>query len=262
MRKSKTNEGILSIFEKITRAHPLIYIIFRFLIRHTHFFEKDFDGIKLLKFKKKVNILDIGASDGIAAKFFNNNLNTGTIYCVEPSKYYVDILRKIKIKNVIIKPFAIGNQNSFTTIFFPRYKFFNRTFDIVTYTHYDIKLMNHFLLDFKFRKNISIVKKKLKIKKINNFKKNIDLIKIDTNGFELSIIKSLIKTIKKDRPALIIEDNNHGNIINNILKKYSYKGYYYSISLKKFIKKKTKYSLNKYYLLDSHLELKNYNVKS
>ena len=118
MRVSKTNEGFLSVLEKIIRAHPLIYIIFRVLIRFTNIFEKDFDGVKLINFKQKVNILDIGASDGIATKFFNNNLNTGTIFCFEPNKYYVDILKKIKIKNVVIKPFAIGNQNSHITIFF------------------------------------------------------------------------------------------------------------------------------------------------
>ena len=42
MRVSKTNEGFLSVLEKIIRAHPLIYIIFRVLIRFTNIFEKDF----------------------------------------------------------------------------------------------------------------------------------------------------------------------------------------------------------------------------
>jgi len=256
MRVSKTNEGFLSILEKIIRAHPFIYIIFRVLIRFTNIFEKDFDGVKLVNFKQKVNILDIGASDGIATKFFNNNLNTGTIFCFEPNKYYVNILKKIKIKNVVIKPFAIGNQNSYKTIFFPRYKFFNKFFDIITYTHYDIKLMRHFLLDFKFRKNISIIRQKLLIRKVDKFKKKIHLIKIDTNGFELSIIKNLIKTIKKDKPALIIEINKDAKIISKILKRYSYKEYYYSIELKNFTSKKTKYSLNKYYLQDDHLQKK------
>ena len=61
---------------------------------------------------KKVNIIDVGASDGIATKFFYNNLNTGTIFCVEPHPSYVKILRKINIKNIIVKPFAIGEKIS------------------------------------------------------------------------------------------------------------------------------------------------------
>ena len=242
-----------TLLEKIIRAHPLIYIIFRFFIRYTNIFEKDFDGLKLLHFDTKVNILDVGASDGIAAKYFNNNLNTGTIFCFEPNKGYVDILKKTNIKNVVIKPYAIGNQNSYINIMYPRYKFFNKFFDIITYTFYDIKHLQHFLFDFKFRKNISIVKEKLLIKKVDKFKKKIHLIKIDTNGFELSVIKSLIQTIKKDKPALIVEDNVQTKNIYKILKKYSYKSFYYSESLKKFTKKQTKYSLNKYYLQNSHL---------
>ena len=53
MRKSSTNVGILNLFEKIIRSHPLIYIFCRSLIRYSNIFEKDFDGLKLLNFKKK-----------------------------------------------------------------------------------------------------------------------------------------------------------------------------------------------------------------
>ena len=74
--------GLLSFFEKIIRSHPLIYIFIRSIVRFTNIFEKDFDGLKILKFGKKINIIDVGASDGIAAKYFNNNLDTGTIYCL------------------------------------------------------------------------------------------------------------------------------------------------------------------------------------
>ena len=254
MRKSKTNEGFFSILEKIVRSHPAIYLIIRNLIRYTNIFEKDFDGLKHLYIsKKKLNIIDVGASDGIASKYFNNNLNTGTIYCFEPSKYYQKILRKNKIRNTVIKPYAIGNKNIKKKIYYPRYKFLSNNFDIISYTHYDLKLMNHFLLDFKFRGNLSIVRDTLSIKKVGAFKKKIHLIKIDTNGFELPIIKGLIKTIKKDLPVMIIEVNKDQKRISKILKKYSYEGYYYSISQKKFTKKGTIHSLNKYFLQKKNL---------
>ena len=112
MRKSKTGKGFISILEKIIRSHPAIYLVIRNLIKYTNIFEKDFDGLKYLDFDKtKLNIIDVGASDGIASKFFNKNLNTGTIYCYEPSKYYQEILKKNKINNIIIKPYAIGNKD-------------------------------------------------------------------------------------------------------------------------------------------------------
>ena len=42
---------------------------------------------------KKVNILDIGASDGIASNFFLKNLDVNKIICFEPDKNYVRILK-------------------------------------------------------------------------------------------------------------------------------------------------------------------------
>ena len=239
MRSSKTHEGIFSILEKIVRAHPAIYIIIRNLVKYTNIFEKDFDGLKFLDInEKKMNIIDVGASDGIASKFFNNNLNVGTIYCYEPNEYFLKILKKNKNENMIIKPYAIGNKNIKKKIYFPRYNFLNKNYDIISYAHYDQKLMNHFLLDFKFRENLSIASSILTIKKIGLFKKKINLIKIDTNGYELSIIKGLIQTIKRDSPVLLVEMNKDEKKISKILKRFNYDGYFYSISQKKFTKRK------------------------
>ena len=255
-RASISSGSIFSFFEKIIRSHPLIYFLSRSLIRFTNIFEQDFDGVRILNLNDKVNIIDIGASDGIASKFFNKNLNIGSIICYEPNNNYVNILKKINIKNLIVKPYAIGNANSYKTIFFPRYNFFFKNFDIISYTHYDRKLVDEAVLsDFKFRKNISIIKKKIFVKKIQKINKKIDLIKIDTNGFELSIVKGLIHIIKKDKPALIIEYNRDVKIIDQLLKKFSYKGYYFLHNTKKFSLKKKRYSENTYYLQKNHFNL-------
>ena len=109
------------------------------------------------------------------------------------------------------------------------------------------------LSDFKFRRNISIIKKKIFVKKIQKINKKIDLIKIDTNGCELSVVKGLIHIIKKDKPALIIEYNRDVKIIDQLLKKFSYKGYYFLHNTKKFSLKKKRYSENTYYLQKNHL---------
>ena len=254
MYSKLATSGILSFFEKIIRAHPLLYILIRSLVRFTNIFEKDFDGVKLINFKKKVNIIDVGASDGIATKFLNNNLNTGTIFCVEPNPHYVNILKKIKIKNIIVKPFAIGNKSKSIYIYFPRYKLFNKNFDIIPYTSYGTKLLKHYLLDFKFKKNIKIIKEKIFIRKLGKLNKKIDLIKIDTNGNELFVLKGILNIIKKDKPALIVEDSPDTYKIKKLLKKYSYEAFYYSLDLKKFTSKKNKHALNLYYLQKKHLE--------
>ena len=97
--RSKTNSGIINIFEKIIRNHPLLYYIARSFVRHTNIFEEDANGVKFLKFDKAINVIDVGASDGIASKFFNQNLNVKKIICYEPNELYVKTLRKLKMKN-------------------------------------------------------------------------------------------------------------------------------------------------------------------
>ena len=248
--------GLLSFFEKIIRSHPLIYIFIRSVVRFTDIFEKDFDGLKILKFEKKINIIDVGASDGVAAKYFNNNLDVGTIFCFEPNSHYYKLLRKINFKNIIIKPYAIGTNNTFRYAYHPRYKFFNKNYDIISYSCYGKKHAENYIADFKFQRNLSMIREKIKMKKVCKIQKKIGLIKVDTNGNELFVIKALLKIIKKNKPALIVEINNDIPNIDKILKKYSYKGYYYSIEEKKLVKSEKKSMVNKYYLQEDHLHKK------
>ena len=119
---SKTNSGILSVFEKIIRSHALLYFFIRKIIRYTNIFEEDANGVKILNLSKKVNIFDIGASDGIATKFFLNNLNVNKIYCFEPNKDYTKILKNLKRKEIIIKSFAIGDKNKTISVYFHEYR--------------------------------------------------------------------------------------------------------------------------------------------
>jgi len=86
MRKSSTNIGIIGIFEKIIRSHPLVYWIVRSLIRYTNIFEVDFDGLKKIYLNNNINIIDVGASDGLSVKFFLNNLSVNKVICFEPYK--------------------------------------------------------------------------------------------------------------------------------------------------------------------------------
>jgi len=252
--RSRTQSGILYLFEKIIRSHPLLYFISRVLVRFTSIHEEDFEGVKLLNFKGNINILDIGASDGITSKFFSRNLNVRSITCFEPNYHYIKILKGLSIENLIIKPFAIGNKNSFKTIYFPRYKFFFKNLDLITYTHYDRKFLEQQIsLDFKFRKNISIIKRKILIKKVKKENKKIDLIKIDTNGFEFPVIRGLMQIIRKDRPAMIVESNQDIKKIDKILKKLSYKSYYFSVNKKKLKLVNKKYPLNTFFLQKKHL---------
>ena len=257
MKRSKTNTGFLYFLEKIVRSHPLPYFIVRQFIRYTNIFEEDANGVVFLNLDKKVNIIDVGASDGIASKFFNRKLKINKIICFEPNKSYVRILKKLNIKNLIVNAYGIGQFNKYYKIFFPRYKFFSKNLDLITYTYYNKQtLLNRINLDFRFKKNISIVKSKIYLKKIKKMRSKIDLIKIDVNGHELSVLKGLSKIIKRDKPALIIETGEDIKIIGRHLKKYGFEKYLFLNKYNKFMKIKKNYPLNTYFLQRNHLKLR------
>ena len=257
MKRSKTNTGFLYFLEKIVRSHPLLYFFVRQFIRYTNIFEEDAIGVVFLNLDKKVNIIDVGASDGIASKFFNRKLKINKIICFEPNKSYVRILRKLNIKNLVVNAYGIGQFNKYYKIFFPRYKFFSKNLDLITYTYYNKQdLLNRINLDFRFKKNISIVKSKIYLKKIKKIKTKIDLIKIDVNGHELSVVKGLSKIIERDKPALIIETGEDIKIIGRHLKKYGFEKYLFLNKYNKFMKIKKDYPLNTYFLQKRHLKLR------
>ena len=256
MKRSKTNTGFLYFLEKIVRSHPLLYFIIRKFIRYTNIFEEDANGVVFLNLDKKVNIIDVGASDGIAAKFFSRKLKINKIICFEPNKSYVKVLKKLNIENLKVNAYGISQFNRYHKIFFPRYKLFSKNLDLITFTYYNKRtLTNQINLDFKFRKNISIIESRIYLKKIKEIKTKIDLIKIDVNGHELSVVKGLSKIIKRDKPALIIETCDDIKIIESHLKRYGFEKYLFLNEYNKFIKIKKNYPLNTYFLQKNHLKL-------
>tara|TARA_A100001015_G_scaffold49820_1_gene54949 strand:- start:13 stop:783 length:771 start_codon:yes stop_codon:yes gene_type:complete len=256
MKRSKTNTGLLYFFERIVRGHPLIYFFIRRLIKYTKIFEEDANGVSFLNFSDKVNIIDVGASDGIAIKFFRRKLNVNKIICYEPYKPYVKILKKLNIKNLKVNAYGIGRFNKYHNVFFPRYKFFLKNLDLITYTFYDKKsLLKQINLDFKFKKNISIIKEKIHLKRVKKIKMKIDLIKIDVNGHEYSVVKGLESIIKRDKPVLIVETGDDIKNIEKYLKNYGFRKYLFSNKNHKFFKIKNSYPLNTYFLQKKHLSI-------
>jgi FkbM family methyltransferase len=251
--KSSTNSGIFSVLESIVRSHPLLYYYVRQLVKYTSIFEEDANGTKFLMFKNSLNIIDVGASDGIASKFFLNNLNVKKIICFEPDKNYVKILKKLNNK-VIVRPYAIGEKTKYTTVYYPEYTIFGRKYRLITYCYYNKDILKRQLeLDFKFRKKLKIIKQKIRIQKIKKINIKIDLIKIDVNGYEFSVIKGIKDIIKRDKPALLIETGAETRKIKNFLKTYSYKHYVYSNKKKNFYKAEKDYPLDTYFLQNHHL---------
>jgi FkbM family methyltransferase len=203
-------------------------LLARYLANIFIIFEDDFKGIKLLGFKKKINIIDIGASDGVAIKFISKTLGVNKVYAFEPDNDYYHKLKKLKIKNKKIYNYGISDKNQKLDIYVPIYKFFNKKFSLITYAFYNKEHLRKVLYkNFFFTKSLKIEKRVIFLKKIPNIKTKIDLIKIDVNGHELEIIKSLGKIIKKSKPVIITEEMSNIDLIKKFLKKFDYECCYY-----------------------------------
>ena len=99
MQKSTTQTGILSLIEKLIRRNAIVYYLVRAIVIRFNIFEEDFKILKKIYGNKKINIIDVGASDGIATNFFIKNLNVNYIFCYEPHLFFIKKLKKLK-KNI------------------------------------------------------------------------------------------------------------------------------------------------------------------
>ena len=258
LERSVTQKGFLYYIEYLIRSVPIFYIIVRKLIRFTNIFEEDAYGVKILNYKKnKINIIDVGASDGIATKFFIKNLNVKKVFCFEPNMEFCKIInRKFKYNNtqVIVKNMAIGNKVGKTKIFIPNYFFLGKLFPLITYTFYDKKKCTEQIKkDFINYKNFKIQKSYLNVVKPPAYLNNIDLIKIDINGNEYDTLLSLKKIIIKNKPVLLIEGLDDMKKIKFFLNKMGYECYIYKN--KELLKSNHKNkSLNYYFLQKDHLK--------
>ena len=179
----------------------------------TIFFLNFFDFIhkkKIINFfyKKKINlehIIDVGAHHGETIKLFLKYFKPKKIYSFEASPENYLILKKnvnkldenLK-KNIQIENIALGKNN--------RTDFFNQMYESSSSTFNKINISSNYFSRKKFflglSKNKDLFKKvELKIISLDNYFSNnnlkkIDLLKIDTEGFEFEILQGLQKNMR------------------------------------------------------------------
>lgn len=193
---------------------------------------------KILNFfrKKKINIctfVDVGSHKGKYFDLFAKNYKIKKSFLIEPQKQYFHYLKKKYkgFKTIKIFDYAVSNKNG-TGLFYINHH--DLTSSLNTLNH------KNAFLKFKSRlfgvKTQNMIKKKVKVKitTLNNiFKKiklkQLDLVKIDTEGHELQVLQGIGKTIQKIKIVLIEfrNDNVYKNynsikIHNNLIKNNFY----------------------------------------
>ena len=185
--------------------------------------------------KEKINTyIDIGGYKGLYSNIFLKKANK--IFIFEPQKKYFEFLRSKFQSNKKVKIFnnALGKENKIS--------FLQINFLESTSTLSKINFLSKWyrFKKFLFFKN-KIVKDKyrVKIKKLDSINeiskiKDISLIKIDTEGYEMNVLDGAKKILKKTK-FLLIElhhDNMYKNYSRKKIDKYIKKNNF--IFLKKF----------------------------
>lgn len=235
------------IFIRKLERYPYFILLILNNINNFIFFlphDKDYYGIKLIFDRGNVDgcFIDVGANTGTSSLGFRKLGFNNKIYLFEPNyflfKKYLQNLKK-KYQDIVIYNLALASVNKNFFFYIP---FIGKSM-IHYFSGFNKYYVKKSCLNTFGDKKIILKKKLLKIKKFDDLKikDNVAFVKIDTEGYDLEVIKGMKKTITKYHPVFLIEYNPElQKKVVKLLKNYL--RYYYNIKNNSLVKMK---NLNK-----------------
>jgi len=137
--------------------------------------------------EQKRNCIDIGSNVGLWSYDLVKHFEQ--VIAFEPVQDSIDCFKKnVLTDNYVIHQVALGNEDSFIDM--------NIVEGNSGHSHINPE---------------SIGKGKIPLKTLDSFNfKEIDMIKIDVEGFEEEILRGAENTIKSNKPLMIVEQQDHG----------------------------------------------------
>jgi|TARA_B100001094_G_C17935961_1_gene673119 FkbM family methyltransferase len=169
-----------------------------------------FDEILKLKVSKDPLILDVGANKGQTIKRFLDIFSNPTIHAFEPVEEAISKIRDnySDNKNILINNYALGDKVDF--------KNFNISQRTENSTFHQFKSNSKWLQTRSKQYHVGVddyVKKvqKIKIETIDNYvAKNkieeIDILKMDTEGYEDKVLSGAINTLKQNKIKIVLTE--------------------------------------------------------
>jgi FkbM family methyltransferase len=230
-------EGFICVYDKVSDSNIKLYWR-KDSYMETHFYryglygnwEKKSLEIWAYLSKQSFNILDIGANTGIYSLIAGANNKKTRIIALEPVEINFNVLNQNIEMNkfpIFAEKIAMSNSEGSAKMYMikDRLNYMTSVND------------NRYELHPEIANNEEIIEIPIEIRSYRFIKEkynltDIDLIKIDVEGHELAVIKSLYSQIKLSRPAILIEIIGEKNAqeISSLLANLEY--YFFSIDEK------------------------------
>ena len=229
---------MLKVLENKIRSNLILYIFFIWIFKKFNFIlyfleKKQFTFLlDILPQYLNYKILNIGSNHNQNCRIILKMNNQFKVINFEPNEISLKNNSFSKNNNIKNKNFGALNQNVKKQMYVPYYK----SFPMDSLTSLDKKnIISYFKQHRLDISKITFKKKICKFVKLDIFNYKTFLLKIDTEGSEIDVLKGLQKTIRKNNPIILIERNEYKNIknisnlfiIEKFLKKFDYKKYYY-----------------------------------
>ena len=154
--------------------------------------------------------IDVGCHYGFFTKFLSEQFKTVHAFDFNNDIFecFVKNMEKFKCRNVVRYPYGLGEKQKYVATTDWKKKEKSRG-----------PLGNHIDPEIKRKKN-----KKQKIRPLDRLNiKDVGLMMIDTEGYEINVLKGAEQTIKQFKPVLVLEfHRSFSNPIDNLTKKYGY----------------------------------------
>jgi len=194
--------------------------------------------VQFLEFElREVNVvIDIGANVGQSSYAFRRIFQDAEIHAFEPNPSIFEVLKEnLHGSRVFVYNFGLGSISETINIYIPMYKDILFTgLGTCNLAHTEKYLNKRNIFNFKTSR-FSVVSQKINIEVGDSFNFQPDLVKIDVEGFEVDVLKGLLKTVKNSKPIFLIECADSHSEVKAFFSNFNYKNLEYSRKSKSWL---------------------------
>lgn len=195
---------IIHILQKLFGFENYLFIFSIFTILKLRYDRNEKDFFKLFDLIEDGGlILDIGANIGVMTTHFARRMKNSTVYCFEPLPFNIRTIKRVItfycFRNVKIYEFALGDSEKKIRMRMPMIKSAKK------------QGLSHVIRDDNYSaeekgEDFEVECRRLdSFEEVLNSEEKVTAIKIDVEGYELSVLKGAVETIRKQKPVVYCE---------------------------------------------------------